>query len=330
MRLILICLLFSNLIHGETLDLLAIEVDQRLVEPTLARSIAGDRAGLDDAITKLRKLAPDKGVVEHASASQDFGAGPKNVQAPGMKIGPDIPDRGQAYRKFGCSISCDSLGKQRVIEIKPPASPASAPVFKATLVHPLDDRWSLSAATTTPKGALFIFEKIAGRQPLDKKPIWVASALLDPDQTKSNLDTKPERWFSSSTFIRSSILQAPMDDDPPCSIMSDLHPYVGAWKNYSQSSATFSAFKGTHKDTGKVVSNVDFRCLDNIEPLSHNQYSGTFRHAIGIEKLPSTASDPFDIRHDIVVRNGTTTTSTPQTKKKPDQRQLRTLVFRGN
>jgi hypothetical protein len=330
MRLILISLLFSNLIQAETLDLLAIEVDQRLVEPTLARSLAGDRAGLDDAITKLRKLAPDKGVVEHASVSRDFGPALKNPIPSGIQFGPDMPGRGAHYREFGYTLTCDSLGNLRVIEIKPPASLTSAPLFKATLVHPLDDRWSLSAAITTPKGALFIFEKIIGRPPLEKKPIWVAASLLGPDQTKSNFDTKPERWLSSNTFIRSAILQAPVDADSSSSITSDLKPFAGAWRNYTQSTATFSAFMGAEKDAGKVISKVDFRYLENIEPLSHNEYSGSFRHAIGIDKLPISTSNLFTIRYDIVELKGTMTTSTPQTKKKPDQRQLQTLVFRRN
>lgn len=328
MRCLLICLFFSNLIHGETLDLLVIEVDQRLTEPTLARALAGDRAGLDDAIAKLRKLAPDNGVTEHASASRDFGAGPKNVVDPGMKIGPDIPDRGQQYRKSGLHLACDSLGKQRVIEVKSPSTPKSAPVFKATLVHPLDDRWSLSAAATTPKGALFIFEKIAGRQPLDKKPIWVAASLLGPNQTKSNLDTKPERWFSSGTFINSSILQAPSEAYALSSITVDLQPFTGAWKNFSQSYATFSAFMGINKDTGKVVSKVDFQFVEDIKPLAHTQYSGSFQFAFVTDKLPLASSNPFAIRSALVERNGTTTTSKPQLSKTPAQRQLQTLVFR--
>lgn len=313
---------------GEVLDVLVLELDKRLVEPTLARALARDRDGLDDALLKLRKLAPDKGVVEHASVSLDLGEGKEKAGKSGMESGPDIPDRGSQYRRFGWAITCEPGTGIRELKITPRANPSAAPVFAAKLVHPPDGRWSLSAGTTTPKGALFIFEKIGGRDAMADSRIWVASSLVAGGKSASRIDPKPERLFSADTAIRSSLLRKPKEGDPFCSIETDLKPFCGAWKSYSESRITFNAGMGKLKDAGKIVSMVDLRYLQDIQASTHSQYSGTFHHALGTDKLPVYASESFDALTTLVSRSGNTTTSVPQPDKKAKEHQLQVLIFR--
>lgn len=313
--------------EAEVLDVLVLEVDARLVEPTLARALAKDRAGLDEALEKLRKLAPDKGVVEHASVSVDLGDGKERVGKSGMDFGPDIPDRGAHYRKFGWTLTWEPGVQSREITITPRANPSAAPVFAAKLIHPPDGRWSLSAGTTTPKGALFIFEKIDGRNSAPGGQIWVASSLFAGQNSTSCIDPKPERIFSTNTAIRSSLLREPQEGDPFSSIKTDLKPFCGAWKGYSESRITFSAGMGKLKDAGKIVSMVDFRYLEDIQASTHSQYSATFHQAIGADKLPHQSTEPFEALTTLVSRSGTTTTSRPLPAQKAEKHQHQVLVF---
>ncbi len=312
---------------AEVLDVLVLEVDTRLVEPTLARALAKERAGLDEALEKLRKLAPDKGVVEHASVSLDLGDGKERAGKSGMDSGPEIPDKGQQYRKFGWSVTWEPGTQSRNLQITPRTSAASAPVFTAKLIHPPDGRWSLSAGMTTPKGALFIFEKIDGREALPGDRIWVASSLVAGAKTTSRIDPKPERCFSSNTAIRSSLLRKPPNADDFCYIETDLKPFSGAWKSHAESRITFSARMGKVRDAGKIVSMVDFRYLHDIQSSSHTQYAGKFHHPFGTDKLPTHSSHSFDAVTILVERKGNTTTSIPQPKNKAKEHQLQVVVF---
>lgn len=313
---------------AEVLDVLVLEVDARFVEPTLARALAKDRVGLDEALEKLRKLAPDKGVVEHASVSVDLGEGKERVGKSGMESGPDLPDRGSHYRRFGWTLTWDPAHQSREVKITPRASPSAAPVYAAKLIHPPDGRWSLSAGMTTPKGALFIFEKIDGRNAAPGGQIWVAASLVAGGKSTSRIDPKPERFLSTNTAIRSALLRKPQEGDPFCSIETDLKPFCGAWKNYSESRVTLSAGMGKMKDAGKIVSMVDFRYLEDIQASTHSQYSGTFYQALGTDKLPAHSTESIEALTTLVSRNGTTTTSRPQPKQKAAEHQLQTLMFR--
>lgn len=314
--------------EAEVLDVLVLEVDARFVEPTLARAFAKDRAGLDEALEKLRKLAPDKGVMEHASVSLDLGEGKERTGKSGMDTGPEIPDRGQQYRKFGWSITWEPGTQSRGLKITPRASVSSAPVFTARLIHQPDGRWSLSAGMTTPKGALFIFEKIDGRGAPPAGRVWVASSLVDGAKTTSSIDPKPERVFSLNTAIRSSLLREPPNGDQFCYIESDLKPFSGAWKGYTESRITFSARMGKLRDAGKIVSMVDFRYPHDIQSSSHTQYAGSFYHPFSTDKLPTHSTHSFDAVTILVERKGNTTTSIPQPKNKAKEHQLQVLVFR--
>lgn len=322
-------LFMTAMLGAESLDILVIDVDKRLVEPTLTRALAKDRANLEDALEKLRKLAPDKGVVVLASFALDIGEEKEKIGKSGIEFAPDLPGRGAHYRRFGWTISWDPEAQSRKLEVIPRATMASAPLINANLVHPLDARWSLSAAVTTPKGAVFIFEKITGREPLADEPVWVASALIVGGKNTDHFDLKPERWLSDTTPIRSSILREPPKSEHHSSIALDLKPFCGAWNNYSESSVTFSAKMGTGKEAGLLVSQVDLRYLDELQASTHTEYSGSFKQAFGTGKLPIHSSAPFDPLTRLVERKGTTTTSTPQPDKKSKQHLLRALVFRN-
>ena len=313
---------------AEVLDVLVLEVDARFVEPTLARALAKDRVGLDEALEKLRKLAPDKGVVEHASVLVDLGEGKEKVGKSGMESGADMPDRGSQYERFGWALTWNPDGESREVKITPRASPSAAPVFAAKLIHPPDGRWSLSAGMTTPKGALFIFEKIDGRNAAPGGQIWVAASLVAGGKSTGRIDPKPERMLSTNTAIRSSLLRKPEEAGRFCSIETDLKPFCGAWKNYSESRITFSAGMGKLKDAGKIVSMVDLRYLEDIQASTHSQYSGNFYHALGTDKLPAHSTESFEALTTLVSRNGNTTTSAPQPEKKSKEHQLQTLIFR--
>ena len=313
--------------EAEVLDVLVLEVDARLVEPTLARALAKDRAGLDEALEKLRKLAPDKGVVEHASVSVDLGDGKERVGKSGMDSGPDIPDRGAHYRKFGWTLTWEPGVQSRELTITPRANPSAAPVFAAKLIHPPDNRWSLSAGMTTPKGALFIFEKIEGRVAPPGVTVWIASSLVSGSKPSSRIDPKPERIFSSNTALRSSLLRQPLDESRFCSIETDLKPYSGAWKGYSESRVTFSARMGKLKDAGKIVPMVDFSYLEDIQASSHAEYSGDFNQACATDNLPTQFNESFVALTRLVQRNGNTTTSVPQPENKGKEHQHQILIF---
>lgn len=314
--------------EAEVLDVLVLEVDGRLVEPTLARALAKDRAGLDEALEKLRKLAPDKGVVEHASVGLDLGDGKERVGKSGMDIGPDIPARGQQYRKFGWSLTWEPGIQSRELKITPRATPSAAPVYTAILLHPPDGRWSLSAGMTTPIGALFIFEKIEGRNTPPGGQTWIASSVSTGGNSASRFAPKPEGFFSAHTAIRASILRESPEIGRFSSIETDLKPYTGAWKSYSESRITFSSGMGRLKDAGKLVSMVDFRYLHDIQASTHTQYHATFHRAIGTDKLPDLSTEPFEAVTILVARNGNTTTSIPQPKQKAVEHQHHVLVFR--
>lgn len=327
MRTALMFLSVSGALHGEVLDILVIEVEQRLVEPTLARALAANRDALDEAITKLRALAPHKGVMEHASISLDLGSDGQKVGKSGIQYGPDIPGRGADYRRFGWSLAWNPQGNMRKLEILPHATLAAAPRFAASLTHPPDGRWSLSTATSTPKGALFIFEKVEGREPSPDRPVWVATSLLSGDQTPGGSESQPERWLSTKGPIRSSILRKPSSSEDVCSIESDLRPFCGAWRNYSKSQITFSTFMGTGQHAGMVVCKVDFKYLEDLQSASHSAYSGTFQQPFGTGKLPISSTDSFDISSELVTRDGNTTTSRPLKEKNSLQRRLQAMIF---
>lgn len=316
--------------EAEVLDVLVLEVDARFVEPTLARAFAKDRAGLDEALEKLRKLAPDKGVVEHASVSLDLGEGKKRIGKSGTDSGPEIPDGGQQYRKLGWSLTWEPDIQSRELKITPRPSASSAPVFTAKLIHQPDGRWSLSAGMTTPKGALFIFEKIDGRTTPPAGQIWVASSLVDGAKTTSSIAPKPERFFSLNNVICSSLLREPPNGDQFCYIESDLKPFSGAWKSHTESRITFSARMGKLRDAGKIVSMVDFTYPHDIQSSSQTQYDGSFHHPFSTDKLPTHSTQSFDAVTILVERKGNTTTSTPQPKNKAKEHQLQVLGFRAD
>jgi hypothetical protein len=315
----------TALLGAETLEVLVLDVDKRLVEPTLARSLGKDRDALDEAIEKLRKLAPDKGVVELATFALDLKDGTKDLGQGEMKVCPPIPGR-RVRPSCGTHLRWIPADGVRHIEIKPLPTPAASPHYSMVVTHAPDGRWSLSAATATAKGGMFVFEKIGGRPLPLQEPIWVASAVFAGEKPDDRTSIAPERWFSDASAIRSALLREPPNHRNRSEITMDQHPWSDTWKSYTKSTITFTASMGQGKHAGMLVSMLSLDYIPESRATSHTQIQGNFSHALAPGKLPISAIGTFDITFRNVELNGTTVTSTPSKKKTPAHH-LQTLLF---
>lgn len=325
MRFLTLWISLTALLGAETLEVLVLEVDQRLFEPTLARSFGKDRDALDEAIGKLRKLAPDKGVVELATFALDLKDGTKDLGQGDMKPSPPIPGR-KVRPSVGNHLRWIPTDGVRRIEIKPLPTPDATPVYSLVMTHPPDGRWSLSAATATAKSGIFVFEKIAGRPLALDEPIWAASAVFADEKPGDRTTVAPQRWFSNSSAIRSALLREPPNNRNRSEITMDVHPWSETWKSYTKSTMTFAVYMGQEKDAGMLVSMVALDYISESRATSHSQIQGNFSHKLAPGKLPISSIGTFDITFRHVERNGTTVTSTPSKKKTPSYH-LQSLLF---
>ncbi len=312
---------------AETLDVLVLEVDKRLIRPTMDRALSPDSAALEDAINKMRQLSPDRGVKERLSLEIERRNPEEPAENSNFSDALNLPP-GMPRTSVGTSHRWGETGNPdlRRLKLREIQSPESIFEIEFEFYHQPSPHWSLSGGVATPEGAIFVFEMLRGGDPgRNIKPQWLVSSLLD---------TKPGSKGSSAideiiqpAFGRAAILRVAEPQNLTSrisngrrvreSVLFNQGLATGYSRGFSESSVEFIVEpQRTIADENKtipILARAGFDLIDSRIPSGHishernmmvlmeEDYHVTFSEAIYRENI----------------REGSRTTSTPSKSKKP-------------
>lgn len=303
-RTILLWSLFAGWAAAETLDVLVLEVDRKFVEPALDRAFGGDRDALEDAIGKLRKLAPDKGVVEHMAVSLEQ---KPDIRNPSTRLHQPAGEIAKYKRlvHIGHKLTWYE-GARRELELETAWPDEYLPHFRFQTTHQPDGRWSLSAAVSSPRGALLLFEKIEGR-PLDAgKSNWVAASLPAGRSTRTAGNAAPWRVLGDPAAGEAALLRIPAGLEPEQATLAavDRRRYSAIRGGFSPMETSFGVGAGKWALAGRPVARVDFR--QSISETASEQISQRGLIEVGLVpgKQAKPAQKEFEVTELVAVRKG--------------------------
>ncbi|MGJ8643768.1 MAG: hypothetical protein ACSHX9_10200 [Luteolibacter sp.] len=309
---------FIGHLSAETLRTLVLEVEQRLVAPTYERSVSGDPDALEDAIGKLRKLAPDKGVKEWLDLKIEREDPLKRIISEDTKY-VDIPRNDRKRCEVGYEHNWSRYDDyvSRSLKLSDIVDKDNLYRQSYTFHHRLTDRWSMSAGIATPKGAIFVFEKLSVADPAAIEPKWILATLHDREITRSSpLDYALTR-LTNPPIGRTAIVRMPHNTTLGAKAELDRATHTAYMNGFSKSTVAFMAWEKSSKPALKIEhperASVDMDIIDQHGGVSQISHSGKF--TVLFEKNPTHGA--FETTHRDNVRDGTTTRSVPSNKKKP-------------
>ncbi len=327
MRLLVLWIFSAFAASAETLEMLILEVDQRLVEPTLAKALGKDRGELDDTIGKLRKLA-GKGVVEHAAISLEVIRAKSDAISKDLKASPPTADESHRMT-VGHQLRWYDLDKRRELTLKIFESPTVVPEYKFFLLHNPDGRWSLSTALATQKGALLIFEKVAGREDRSTPAEWALAAISEAKPASPAVPSAPAQWFTNPPSPYVALLRQP-PDRPEAGrgwVLINPRQYNAGLKGFFDSSARFMALRGYQARAGLIGVEVAMNVIVDSRTAGLTTEKGDQFIFLNPLDQPISATEPFEASVQDLRRHGDSVTSTAVPSKHPT-RYLQTLLFR--
>ncbi|MEM1085801.1 MAG: hypothetical protein AAGI48_16960 [Verrucomicrobiota bacterium] len=301
---------------ADTLNVLVLEVDRRLVQPTYERAVSGDPESLADAIGKMRKLVPDKGVKEWLELEVEWVESPNRLEIDEMKH-RGTPRGGPKRFEVGHAFTWSRNGdlENRTLKLSEVQDQDKLYRFTCQFNHRLDDHWSLSGAVATPAGALFVFEKLSTADPEALNPRWVLSTLLEKKGRAPKAGDAVER-LTNPPLGRSAMVRVP-DTSIGARIEFDHAVHTDYSEGFTKSSAIFTAAK----ERSNPQLNLKFPVGGGVELDLVMEKSGTSlvthsgKFAMPLEENPSLKE--FEALHRDKTREGSRTRSVPSKRKKP-------------
>jgi len=314
---------------AETLEVLVLEVDQRLIRPTMDRAMSPDSAALEDALNKMRQLSPDRGVKERLSLEIERRNPEEAAENSNFSDALNLPE-GMPRTSVGTYHRWGETGNSelRRLTLREIQSPESIFEIKFEFYHQPSPHWSLSGGVATPEGAIFVFEMLSGGDPgLSPKPQsqWLVSSLWD---------TKPGSRGSSAidelvnpAFGRAAILRVAEPQNLPSRISSGRRVResvrfnqglaTGYSRGFSESYVEFIVEpQRTIADENKtipIVARAGFDLIDRRIPSGHISHERNMM--VPMEEDYHVTFSEATYRENI--REGARTTSTPSKSKKP-------------
>lgn len=315
-----------SLASAETLHVLVLEVDQRLVAPTCERAIGGDPEALGEVIGKLRKLVAGGSVSEWLSLEIERSDPLKRIETGRMKY-VDVPKRDNKRVKVGHEHrwSRSETYVSRNLKLSRIMDADHLHRFGFHFYHLLHDHWTLSAGLRTPKGALFVFEKLSETDAGASDPKWMVSSLSEKRSSSLRADTA-SAIFLNSPMGRAGLVRIPDSESFGASAEFDDAVHTSYSQGFSVSSAAFQAWRPKEDPQLKLKfperSGVDMNLV--VEQGTNRLTAHSAKHVMPIEKIPSVGG--FVALQRDNTRQGTTTRSAPSQKEKPEY-ELRSLVI---
>ena len=313
---ILSYLLFTGALAAQTLSLLVLEVDQRLVAPTYERAVSGDPEALEDALGKMRKLVPDKGVKEWLDLEVEWVESPNRLEIDEMKH-RGTPRGGSKRFEVGHAFTWSRSGdlEHRTLKLSEVQDEDKLYRFQFDFHHRLEADWSMSAAVATPKGALFVFEKLSEADPEATDPRWVLSTLLEKKGRAPKPGEALER-LTNPPLGRSALVRVP-DSGIGSKVEFDHAVHTDYSEGFTKSSVAFTAAKERSNPQLNlkfpVGGGVELDLVIEKRGTSVVTHSGKF--AMPLEENPSLKE--FEALHRDKTREGSRTRSVPSKRKKP-------------
>jgi len=321
----LLGLVISNM-SAETLDVLVLEVDQRLIGPTIERALSPDPAALADAISKMRQLSPDKGVRERLSLEIERSNPEEPAENENFSEATNLPE-GMPRTSVGTSHRWGETGNRdlRRLKLHEIQSPESIFEIEFEFYHQPSPHWTLAGGVATPKGAIFVFEMLRGGDPVPNKPGWVISCLLDKkpgNNDKSAINAMERPPIGRAAILRVAepqTLSSATDDKRRIreSVKFNQGLATGYDRGFSESFVEFVVEpQRTIEDenqTKPVGARAILDLIDSRIPSGHV----THELAMGmpLEEDYNTVSAEATYREK--TREGTRTSSIPSKSKKP-------------
>jgi len=277
------------------------EIEGRLIEPTLTRAFGKDRAAIEEMISKLAAMGEGAGVRHHANITLERGTDGKDARS------RDLKDQPLPIKKLTVQVGHDLTWRQengdRRLYVHTVVEEKSTPIYQFELLHSPDGKWSLSGAVRSPRGLTLVFERVQGRPVSDTRSEWAACVLSTKKPARAEV-SPPWKIVVDADSPEAALMRLETAGDRGLTGKAgvEFHHYSELKRGFSLGHAMFTSGRGLSKFAGRPSIGCGF--LFGAERRADKETTWEGKGEVLIEEGKAAGAIPVVVRNETRIENG--------------------------